>query len=64
MGLIYVDACLLIHAFEAHPVHSAAVRARPAHLECLGEPMKTGNLVLQRYLRISYKRQNCAPVSV
>ena len=61
MGLIYVDACLLIYAFEAHPVHGTAVRARLAqaagqlavsplvHLECLVGPMKTGNLVLQRY---------------
>ena len=61
MGLIYVDACLLIYAFEAHPTNGAAVRARLApaagqlavsplvHLECLVGPMKTGNLVLQRY---------------
>ena len=61
MGLIYVDACLLIYAFEAHPAYGAAVRARLAraegqlaisplvHLECLVGPMKTGNLVLQRY---------------
>jgi predicted nucleic acid-binding protein len=61
VGLIYVDACLLIYAFEAHPVHGSAVRARLAHaagqlaisplvhLECLEGPMKTGNLVLQRY---------------
>jgi len=61
VGLIYVDACLLIYAFEAHPVHGTAVRARLAqaagqlavsplvHLECLVGPMKTGNLVLQRY---------------
>jgi predicted nucleic acid-binding protein len=61
VGLIYVDACLLIYAFEAHPVHGSAVRARLAHaagqlaisplvhLECLVGPMKTGNLVLRRY---------------
>lgn len=61
MGLIYVDACLLIYAFEEHPAHGAAVRARLASaagalaisplvkLECLVGPMKSGNLVLQRY---------------
>ncbi len=61
MGLIYVDACLLIYAFEAHPRHGATVRARLAEtagqlaisplvqLECLVGPMKSGNLVLQRH---------------
>ena len=62
MGLIYVDACLLIYAFEDHPRHGARVRRRLAaappdtlaisplvQLECLVGPMKTGNLVLQRY---------------
>lgn len=62
MGLIYVDACLLIYAFEHHPHHGDAVRklfarAQPGsmaisplvQLECLVGPMKTGNLVLQNY---------------
>ena len=62
MGLIYVDACLLIYAFEDHPRHGAAVRERLAaaaadslaisplvQLECLVGPMRAGNLVLQRY---------------
>jgi predicted nucleic acid-binding protein len=62
VGLIYVDACLLIYAFEDHPRHGARVRRRLAaappdtlaisplvQLECLVGPMKTGNLVLQRY---------------
>lgn len=61
MGLIYVDACLLIYTFEQHPAHGAAVRARLAsaagqlaisplvQLECLVGPMKQGHLVLQRY---------------
>ncbi len=62
MGLIYVDACLLIYAFEDHPRHGARVRRRLAaappdtlaisplvQLECLVGPMKTGNSVLQRY---------------
>jgi len=62
VGLIYVDACLLIYAFEDHPRHGAAVRERLAaaaadslaisplvQLECLVGPMRAGNLVLQRY---------------
>ena len=61
MGLIYVDACLLIYAFESHPRHGSLVRAKLAQaagqlaisplvqLECLVGPMKSGNLVLQRY---------------
>ena len=62
MGLIYVDACLLIYAFEDHPRHGAAVRERLSaaaadslaisplvQLECLVGPMRAGNLVLQRY---------------
>jgi uncharacterized protein len=62
VGLIYVDACLLIYAFEDHPRHGARVRQHLAsappdslaisplvQLECLVGPMKSGNLVLQRY---------------
>jgi predicted nucleic acid-binding protein len=61
VGLIYVDACLLIYAFEDHPVHGTLARARLAkaseklaitplvQMECLVGPMKTGNRVLQRY---------------
>ena len=62
MALIYVDACLLIYAFEDLPRHGALVRRRLAaaspdtlaisplvQLECLVGPMKAGNLVLQRY---------------
>jgi predicted nucleic acid-binding protein len=61
VGLIYVDACLLIYAFEQHPTHGAVARERLAsaagqlaisplvQLECLVGPMKQGNLVLQRY---------------
>lgn len=62
MGLIYVDACLLIYAFERHPRHADTVlklltRAQPGsiaisplvQLECLVGPMKTGNLMLQNY---------------
>ena len=62
MGLIYLDACLLIYAFEEHPLHGARVRQRLStvaagalaisplvQLECLVGPMKTGNLVLQHH---------------
>ena len=62
MGLIYVDACIVIYAFEDHPqfgppARAAFKRASAGHLavsslvklECLVAPMKTGNLVLQHY---------------
>lgn len=62
MGLIYVDACIVIYAFEDHALHGPAARAAfkrasagqlalspLVKLECLVAPMKTGNLVLQRY---------------
>ena len=62
MGLIYVDACLLIYALEDHPRFGARVRERfaaaPANglaisplvqLQCLVGPMKSGNLVLQQH---------------
>lgn len=62
MGLIYLDTCLLIYAFEQHPRFGArvlhAMAAEPAdrlaisplvHFECLVGPMRDGNLMLQRY---------------
>ncbi len=62
MGLIYLDTCLLIYAFERHPLYGErvlkALAAEPAdrfaisplvHFECLVAPMRDGNLVLQRY---------------
>ena len=61
MGLIYLDTCLLIYAFENHPVRAARVREAMtreqrkrfaiSHLitmECLVSPLKTGNFLLQR----------------
>jgi hypothetical protein len=55
VGLIYVDACLLIYAFEEHPLHGMRVRHRFStaaagalaisplvQLECLVGPMKIG----------------------
>ena len=60
MGLIYLDACLLIYAIENHPVWADKVRAALASepgerfavsplikLECLVKPLKTGDMGLQ-----------------
>lgn len=62
MGLIYLDACLLIYAFEDHPLWGTRVREALAResadryaisplvkFECLVAPMRTGNVALQRY---------------
>ncbi len=62
MGLIYLDACLLIYAIERDPVFGkrtlAALASRPAgafaispltKLECLVKSLKNGDLVLQQY---------------
>ena len=62
MGLIYLDACILIYAIERDPVYGvrtlAALASKPTggfaispltKLECLVKPLKTGDLVLQRY---------------
>ncbi|BAP88388.1 uncharacterized protein E1O_12570 [Burkholderiales bacterium GJ-E10] len=61
MGLIYLDSCLVIYAFENHPQWGEPVRAALARaperfaisplvtLECLVAPMRSGNLTLQRY---------------
>lgn len=60
MGLIYLDACLLIYAIENHPDWAATVRSAMARepaesfaiaplvkMECMVKPLKTGNLALQ-----------------
>lgn len=62
MGLIYLDSCIVVYAFEQHPQHAARLLerldTRPAHgfaisplvkLECLVRPIRDGNLVLQRH---------------
>lgn len=62
MGLIYLDTCLLIYVFEDHPEFGSRVRKalarEPAErfaisplvkFECLVAPIKSGNLILQRY---------------
>jgi uncharacterized protein len=61
MGLIYLDACLLIYAIEDHPVWAGDVRtalknepdARFAvsplvKMECLVKPVKTCDMAMQR----------------
>jgi len=61
MGLIYLDACLLIYAIENHPVWAGVVRAALKSeldarlavsplikMECLVKPLKTGDIAMQR----------------
>ncbi len=60
--MIYLDTCLLIYAIERDPLFGdratlAIAAARDSRfaisplvkLECLVKPLRTGNLVLQRY---------------
>lgn len=67
MALIYLDACLLIYAYESHPTFGQAARAALARqgaerfaisaltrMECLVKPMRTANLALQRYYEDSF----------
>lgn len=63
MGLIYLDTCVVIYAFEGDSkfgdtVRKALKRAASAHrfaisplvkLECLVAPMRSGNLLLRRH---------------
>ena len=74
MGLIYVDACLIIYAFENHPRHAASVRNAFAtaagtlvisplvKLECLVGPMRSGNLVLQHHYEQGLERLQTLPM--
>lgn len=61
MGLIYLDACLLIYAIEEHPEWASAVLAALKNepearfalsplikMECLVKPLKTGDVAMQR----------------
>ncbi len=61
MGLIYLDACLLIYAIENHPVWFNPVReamaSQPEHqfaisplvkMKCLVKPIRQGDVALQR----------------
>lgn len=60
--MIFLDTCLVIYAFESHPLHGERVRAAMAsvppdslaisplvRLECLVGPMRSANLDLQRH---------------
>lgn len=60
--MIYLDSCLLIYAFEDHPVWGVRVKEALARespgryaisplvkFECLVEPLRTGHVALQRY---------------
>ncbi len=60
MGLIYLDACLLIYAIESHPVWFNPVREALASqpesqfaisplvkMECLVKPIRLGDTILQ-----------------
>lgn len=62
MGLIYVDTCLVVYAFESQTLFGERVRQAMAgadgtplaisplvKYECLASPVRSGNLVLQRY---------------
>ena len=62
MGLIYLDACILIYAIERDPVFGQstleALASKPpgafaisplTKLECLVKPLENGDLVLQQY---------------
>lgn len=61
MGLIYLDACMLIYVHERSPAYSERILERMdakagiqfaisplVKLECLTGPMRSGNHVLQR----------------
>ena len=65
--MVYLDACLLIYLVESHPLLGAPVRAALAahpdtrfaisaltRMECLLQPMRSGNLALQRYYEASF----------
>ena len=76
MGLIYLDACLVIYAFEDHPTFGAAARRAFAsvspdrlaisalvRLECLVAPMRAGNLPLQRHYETGLAHFATLPLS-
>ncbi|MBU2753380.1 type II toxin-antitoxin system VapC family toxin [Acidithiobacillus sp. CV18-2] len=76
MGLIYLDTCLLIYAFEDHPIWGTPVREALARepgdryaisplvkLECLVAPMRTGNVALQRYYEEGFGQFALLPMS-
>ena len=75
MGLIYLDSCLVIYAFENHPRWGEVARAALAReaperfaisplvmLECLVAPMRSGNLVLQRHYEQGFRQFEILPM--
>ena len=67
MGLIYLDACMLIYAQERNPVYGESILQKMdarsgsqfaisplVKLECLVVPIRTGNMVLQRGYEVSF----------
>lgn len=71
MGLIYLDACLLIYLVEAHPVHGPRLATSFGQLpldgfaisplvklECLVGPAKDADLLLQRRYQAIFGRMS------
>ena len=69
MGLIYLDSCVVIHAFEDETDTGERVRAALSReqdgrfavsplvmLECLVAPIRSGNIVLQRYYEEGFRQ--------
>ena len=69
MELIYLDSCVIIYLFEDHPEFGPRVRAmltsEPGKhfaisplvkFECLVGPMRSGNLLLQRYYEDGFRQ--------
>jgi uncharacterized protein len=76
MGLIYVDACLLIYAVENHPTFGAAIKEALSEnpslhyaispltkLECLTVPIRTANFMVQTRFEKSFERFSELPIS-
>ena len=58
--MIFIDTCMVVYAFEDHPLHGPGVRQAFAgqaglaisplvKLECLVGPMRSANVALQKY---------------
>jgi predicted nucleic acid-binding protein len=69
VGLIYLDACVVIYIHERHPVYAQRILEKMeaqtstrfaisplVKLECLVGPMRSGNLVLQRGYEIGLEK--------
>lgn len=69
MGLIYLDACVVIYALERDPVFGPRALSAMAQedaarfaissltqLECLVKPLKSGDIALQRYYEAAFEQ--------